>query len=178
MHHQTMIALALVGMLTTFMPGQSARAEEPSLLAVAARRTDAGRQTGPAPTVSLSSQGGYRWSHIERITIAEVDGAAKITVERVPYEGKAQGPTTFDLAKADYDKLVATLESNDALHLKDDMTKKGRATDLPDYDISIALKAGVNHFRVYGPQLLHNGSTNIVDAIEGVAEKALPSPRM
>lgn len=131
-----------------------------------------------ADTISLSSEGGFRWAKTERIAISATNGKYTISIERVPYDGKPQGPTELELTRDAYDALVDVLTRNRALDLKDDESKKGQVRDAPAYELSVTLKDKFNSFKVFAPQMLHNKYTHIVDAIEAQAEKSLPTPQL
>lgn len=169
-------SLAIVALLL----GEAiAIAQTPTLLAVQPRQGGARRDNAAAAaTVALASEGGFRWARTERITVSEANGRASITIERVPYDGKTQGPTTVAITKAQHDALVAALTEAGAATLKDDQSRRGKVRDAPDYEISVVLAGKPNRFRVFAPQVMDNGYTRIVDAIEALAEKALPSPPM
>lgn len=130
-----------------------------------------------AETVTMTSEGGFRWAKIEKISIAEAGGKYTITIERTPYDGPKQGPTTLDLSKEAHDALVDALTRNRALELKDDESKKGQVRDAPAYELSVTLGDRSNTFKVFAPQVLHNEYTHIVDAIEAQAEKSLATPQ-
>lgn len=131
-----------------------------------------------ADTVTLTSEGGFRWAKTERIAIAATDGKYTVRIERVPYDGQKQGPTELEITKDVYDGIVDVLTRNKALELKDDESKKGQVRDAPAYELSITLKDKTNTFKVFAPQMLHNEYTHIVDAIEAQAEKSLPTPQL
>lgn len=131
-----------------------------------------------ADTISLSSEGGFRWAKQERIAISAASGKYTISIERVPYDGKTQGPTELEITKDAYDALVDVLTRNRALELKDDESKKGQVRDAPAYELSVTLKDRTNTFKVFAPQVLHNEYTHIVDAIEAQAEKSLATPQL
>ena len=155
--------------------------DDPSLLNVQAKQlADTKDVAASAATVTLTSEGGYRWAKTESIAIAPGKSGASVTIERRSYNPHKppQGPKEIAVSQADYDALVKTLETNGALTLKDDLSMKRRATDLPEYVVTISLSGKANQFRVFGPEILHDAHTTVVGAIEALAAKALPAPRM
>lgn len=170
---------AVLVLVAVILAGATAALAQRTLLAVEPRQSGA-RRDGAAPpaAVSLVSEGGFRWARVERISVVEQNGRCSITIERVPYDGRTQGPATVAISRAQYDALLGELTANDALRLKDDASKRGVVRDAPDYQIAVTIKDKSNRFRVFAPQVLHNAYTTIVDAIEALAEKALPSPAM
>lgn len=164
--------------LAFFALALAAHAETPTLLAVQARQAGVSRNatTTAAATVSLVSEGGFRWARTERVSITEQSGRYEITIERIPYDGTPQGPVTSALTKAQYEGLVEVLTRNDALSLKDDQSKQGQVRDASDYTVRVTLAGKTNAFHVFAPMLLHDGHTHVVDAIEALAYTALPAP--
>jgi hypothetical protein len=153
-------------------------AQDSTILGVQGRRAAGRAGAGTAATVTLVSEGGFRWAKTERIVIGEAAGKYSITVERTSYEDKKQGPVTRPLSRAEHDALVAVLKAKGAMKLRSDVSAKGRATDLPEYDLSVTLDGKTNRFQVYGPQILGEGSAHlaVVDAVDLLAEMASPAP--
>lgn len=159
----------------------AAHAAPPTLLAVAEQAPESGRTNtaGGDLFVLVTSTGGYRWARTEKVTIqTDAQNTCTITIERQGYNPKkTMGPQTFDVTPAQRDALAAALEK--ALTLKDaPKPANSKGVDMPDYDVSITVKGKSNRFHAWGPQLLHDGHTDVVGAIEDLEYKLFPTPPM
>jgi hypothetical protein len=160
----------------------AAYADTPTLLAVAEQATDTGRGAATGDLfVTLTSTGGFRWAKIEKVTIqTDAKNACTITIERQGYDPKKKmGPSTFDVTAEQRDALIAALDKAGALTLKDaNKAPNAKGVDMPEYDVTVSLKGKSNAFHAWGPQLLHDGHTDVVQAIEDLEYKLFPTPRM
>jgi hypothetical protein len=165
--------------LVLVLAATSARGADKAGLLGVQTQVASGEKVEPA-LITVSSEGGFRWSKTERFTAGIVSGKPSLNVERIPYEGQKQGPVAKALTAEEFAALRKTLVDSKALELKDDMSLKGNATDMPEYDVSVNLDGKTNRFRVYGPQLLKKDARYmaITDAVEALADKYSPAPQL
>lgn len=147
-------------------------------------RTAPGQRAGQGkpPVVTMSSKGGFRWAETESVSVGEYGGKPSITIERTGYEpGQKQGPTTKEITAAQSGAIAKALKDNDALALKNDSSLAGRFTDLPTYTFTVSQDGKSNTFTVLGPMMLKDTRPKyfrIFEAVNGLAEQALPAPQM